>query len=157
VDSCDTIYVTAAAHEQQLLAPLVAGLLTDLRHAVYGASWQDGCAPWPPVLLLLDECAKVAPIPDLPAMLSEAGSQGLEVICVFQDISQSPPPLAPRGGRVHVAVRRQDHPLLRRRPETLEQLSLLCGGWDCPVQTLSEQRPAGGRPVTPSPDAVIAR
>ncbi len=32
--------------------------------------------------------ANVALIPDLPAMLSEAGGQGLQVICVFQDISQ---------------------------------------------------------------------
>jgi TraM recognition site of TraD and TraG len=75
VSSHDTIYIAAQAHEQQLLAPLVVGLLTDIRHAVYQATWHGHQAPWPPVLFLLDECANVAPIPDLPAMLSEAGGQ----------------------------------------------------------------------------------
>jgi type IV secretory pathway TraG/TraD family ATPase VirD4 len=80
--SRDTIYIACSAHEQQLLAPLVVGLLTDLRHAAYAAAWGRPRAPWPPLLFLLDECANVAPIPDLPAMLSEAGGQGLHVICV---------------------------------------------------------------------------
>jgi type IV secretion system protein VirD4 len=141
VGSSDTIYIAAAAHEQQLLAPLVVGLLTDIRHAVYGASWQGGRAPWPPVLFLLDECANVAPIPDLPAMLSEAGGQGLQVICVFQDISQvrrrwpreADGFMSLFGAKIILSGVAD--------PKTLEQLSLLCGDWDRPVQTLSEQKP----------------
>jgi len=141
--SSDTIYIACPAHEQQLVAPLVVGLLTDIRHAIYGASWNGGRAPWPPVLFLLDECANVAPIPDLPAMLSEAGGQGLQVICVFQDISQvrrrwpreADGFMSLFGARIILAGVAD--------PRTLEQLSMLAGDWDRPVQTISEQKPAG--------------
>lgn len=39
VSSKDTLYIACSAHQQQLVAPLVVGLLTDIRHAVYGRSW----------------------------------------------------------------------------------------------------------------------
>jgi TraM recognition site of TraD and TraG len=41
------------------------------------------------MLFMLDECANIAPIPDLPAMLSEAGGQGLQTVVVLQDLSQA--------------------------------------------------------------------
>lgn len=78
VASRDTVYIAAAVHEQRLLAPLVVGLLTEIRQAAYRRAWAHGPGPAsPPVLLMLDEAANIAPLPDLPAMLSEAGGQGL--------------------------------------------------------------------------------
>jgi len=41
------------------------------------------------VLLALDELANIAPLPDLPAMISEGGGQGLVTIACFQDLSQA--------------------------------------------------------------------
>ena len=43
----------------------------------------------PPTLLALDEVANIAPIPDLPAMVSEGGGQGLLVLACLQDLSQA--------------------------------------------------------------------
>ena len=43
----------------------------------------------PPTLLALDEVANIAPIPDLPAMLSEGAGQGLLVLACLQDLSQA--------------------------------------------------------------------
>jgi type IV secretory pathway TraG/TraD family ATPase VirD4 len=84
VDSTDTIYVTAPAHRQALCAPLVVGLLEQIRHATYARS-----AAGPPVFLCLDELANIAPIHDLPALVSEAGGQGLHVLACLQDLSQA--------------------------------------------------------------------
>lgn len=151
--SRDTVYIAAAAHEQQLLAPLVVGLLTEIRHATYRRAWTHGPTR-PPVLLMLDEAANIAPLPDLPAMLSEAGGQGLQVVVVLQDMSQArrrwprdaDGMLSLFGARVILAgvadVR------------TLEQLSTITGEYDRPIQTISHQRPdvdalgamLGGRP-----------
>jgi type IV secretory pathway TraG/TraD family ATPase VirD4 len=39
--------------------------------------------------LLLDEAANIAPLPDLPAIVSEGGSQGLVTLACFQDLSQA--------------------------------------------------------------------
>ena len=42
-----------------------------------------------PVLLALDELANIAPIPDLPSMVSEGGGQGLVTLACLQDLSQA--------------------------------------------------------------------
>jgi len=76
-------------------------------------------------------------------MLSEAGGQGLQVICVFQDISQvrrrwpreADGFMSLFGARIILSGVAD--------PKTLDQLSLLAGDWDRPVQTLSEQHGAG--------------
>lgn len=94
LDAGATIYICASARHQAAAAPLVVGLLTEVRAAVYArtASWEAagraGAGP-PPVLFALDEVANIAPIPDLPAMVSEAGGQGLTVLACLQDLSQA--------------------------------------------------------------------
>jgi hypothetical protein len=42
-----------------------------------------------PTLLALDEVANIAPVPDLPAMVSEGAGQGLLVLACLQDLSQA--------------------------------------------------------------------
>jgi type IV secretion system protein VirD4 len=84
VASRDTLYVTAPAHKQALSAPLVVGLLEQIRHAAYARADFE-----PPVFLCLDELANIAPIQDLPALVSEAGGQGLHVMACLQDLSQA--------------------------------------------------------------------
>jgi type IV secretion system protein VirD4 len=85
--SHDTIYITAPAHKQAISAPLVVGLLEQIRHATYARA----ATPFrsSPVFLCLDEVANIAPIHDLPALVSEAGGQGLHVMACLQDLSQA--------------------------------------------------------------------
>ena len=89
VASTDTVYIAAPAHLQALVAPLVVGLIDDVRRATYqrSASVQD--VQRAPVLLALDELANLAPLPDLPSMVSEGGGQGLMTLACFQDLSQA--------------------------------------------------------------------
>lgn len=86
--SADTIYVTAPEHRQALCAPLIAGLLEQVRHAVYERA-AGGEAEGPAMLWALDEVANIAPIHDLPALISQAGGQGLQVMVGLQDLSQA--------------------------------------------------------------------
>jgi type IV secretion system protein VirD4 len=87
VASRDTVYVTAPAHKQALSAPLVVGLLEQIRHAAYARAAGQNLGP--PVFLCLDEVANIAPIHDLPALVSEAGGQRLHVMACLQDLSQA--------------------------------------------------------------------
>ncbi|HEV7529173.1 MAG TPA: type IV secretory system conjugative DNA transfer family protein [Solirubrobacteraceae bacterium] len=87
VASRDTLYVTAPAHKQALSAPLVVGLLEQIRHATYAHAARSNHRFT--VFLCLDEVANVAPIHDLPALVSEAGGQGLHVMACLQDLSQA--------------------------------------------------------------------
>jgi len=85
--SSETIYITAPEHKQALCAPLVVGLLEQIRHATYRRAAQEPAGP--PLLFCLDEVANIAPIHDLPALVSEAGGQRLHVMACLQDLSQA--------------------------------------------------------------------
>jgi type IV secretory pathway TraG/TraD family ATPase VirD4 len=87
VSGGDTIYVCAPARYQALAAPIVVAFLEQLRAATYRAS-ADGTLRLP-VTLVLDEVANIAPLPDLPAMVSEGGGQGLLTLACLQDLSQA--------------------------------------------------------------------
>ena len=91
VRSSDTLYVYAPGRRQALVAPLVVGIIEDVRSATYehhARSEIEG-SHHPPVLLALDEAANIAPLPDLPSIVSEGGGQGLNTLACFQDLSQA--------------------------------------------------------------------
>ncbi|HLI15901.1 MAG TPA: type IV secretory system conjugative DNA transfer family protein [Acidimicrobiales bacterium] len=86
-----TLYVAVSGEHQRHLAPLVAGIVRDVRSAAYAARARDETAPVPrpPVLLVLDELANIAPLHDLPALVAEGASQGLVTLACLQDLSQA--------------------------------------------------------------------
>lgn len=91
VRSRDTIYITAPSDRQALYAPMIVGMLEQIRYAQYARHAADSRAgrnTGPHVSFLLDEVANIAPIP-LPQIVSEAGGQGLHVVGVLQDLSQA--------------------------------------------------------------------
>ena len=83
------LYVCAAGAQQQLFAPLVVGMMTQLRDAAYRRARTSGCAPVQPVLFALDEVANIAPLPDLPSIVTEGPGQGLVTLACLQDLSQA--------------------------------------------------------------------
>jgi type IV secretion system protein VirD4 len=87
VTSKDTIYITAPAEHQQLTAPLVCGLISEIRRETY-THHRDGTLHQP-VLFALDEVANVAPITELPQIASEGASQGILLLAALQDLSQA--------------------------------------------------------------------
>ncbi len=86
--STDTLYITSPEQHQATCAPLIVGLLEQVRHAVY-AHARTGTTLGPGMLWLLDEVASIAPIHDLPALVSQAGGQNLQVVIGLQDLSQA--------------------------------------------------------------------
>ncbi len=148
VRSADTIYISAPGHLQAGVAPMVVGLIEDLRHATFALRAQASTATrsTPPVLLALDELANIAPIPDLPSMISEGGGQGLLTLACLQDLSQA-------------RHRWPDHadgfPSLFGTTvvlpgigdvRTLEALSTLAGDEEIPTRTISWGQAASDRP-----------
>lgn len=81
--SNDTVYICAPARHQDLTAPIVVAFLEQVRSAAYGS------AAGPAVTMVLDEVANIAPLPDLPALVSEGGSQGVQTLACLQDLSQA--------------------------------------------------------------------
>ncbi|MHB1504799.1 MAG: type IV secretory system conjugative DNA transfer family protein [Acidimicrobiales bacterium] len=100
-DSSGTLYICAPGRHQEMLRPLVVGLLTEIQDATYARAAEvdlsgmarpgapAGPGTQPPVLFALDELANIAPLARLPAMASEGGSQGISLLACLQDFSQA--------------------------------------------------------------------
>jgi len=86
-EGANTLYVCAAGRQQQLMAPLVVGLLSEIKDAAYERARAGRARP--PVLFALDELANIAPLPELPGIVSEGAGQGLLTLASLQDLSQA--------------------------------------------------------------------
>jgi type IV secretory pathway TraG/TraD family ATPase VirD4 len=83
----DTVFVCAPARHQDLVSPILVAFLDQARAGCYASWTHPGQSP--PLTLVLDELANVAPLPDLPALVSEGGSQGVLTFACLQDLSQA--------------------------------------------------------------------
>ena len=84
IRSTDTVYVVGSGFDQAAIAPAIASFVGALARRTYD-HWHRGD---PRVLFALDEVANIAPIGTLPAIMSEGGGQGIQLILCFQDYSQ---------------------------------------------------------------------
>jgi type IV secretion system protein VirD4 len=80
--SGSTLYVVSPEDTMAVIAPLVALLIESIVSMAYKIAVEqpDGRLD-PPLLLLLDEVGAIAPLPTLPAIMSQGASQG--VLCVW--------------------------------------------------------------------------
>jgi type IV secretion system protein VirD4 len=83
----NTLYLCAPLHEQERLRPLFSMLVQELVAFAFQRAALDGPLD-PPLLLLLDEAANIAPIPDLDAIASTGAGQGVQLLSIFQDMAQ---------------------------------------------------------------------
>src|SRR5262249_42455779 len=81
-------YICAPAHEQRRLQPLFAALVQEIAAAAYERANKTGMPVDPPLLLVLDECANIAPLRDLTTLASTGAGQGIQLVSVFQDMAQ---------------------------------------------------------------------
>jgi type IV secretion system protein VirD4 len=90
IDAGGTLYLLGTTGAQLTVAPLVTALVEALVEAARTAAAEttDGRLS-PPLTLLLDEAANIAPIPSLPNLLADGGGSGITTICVLQSLAQS--------------------------------------------------------------------
>ncbi len=84
----NTLYLCAPLHEQERLRPLFSMIVQELLAVVYESAASTGAPLDPPLLLLLDEAANIAPIPNLDEIAATAAGQGIQLLSVFQDLAQ---------------------------------------------------------------------
>lgn len=78
-----TLYIVSPAHEQARLRPIFTALLRSVLNYAVDQGPLD-----PPLLLVLDEIANIAPLEDLPQIASTCAGEGIQLVTVFQDGSQ---------------------------------------------------------------------
>lgn len=88
----DTVYITASSEQQNLVAPIVASFLSQVREATFARHRADEANDYftrPAVLWALDEIAGIAPMRDLPETLAQSGGQGLLIAACLQDLQMA--------------------------------------------------------------------
>ena len=83
-----SLYVISPSHEQRRLRPLFETLLQSVINYAFELSSRTGKPLDPPLLVVLDEAANIAPLRDLDALASTAASHGIQLVSVFQDLAQ---------------------------------------------------------------------
>ncbi len=151
VEGPHTIYVCASSDHQRAVAPLVVGLLRDLRSSAYARSAaafgyrteqpEALAARAPagaglPMLFALDELAHIAPLHDLPSLVAEGGSQGVVTLACLQDLSQGDRWGREADGFLTMFGSKILLPGIGDT-RTLESLSRLCGDVDVHVRSVS--------------------
>ena len=92
----NTLYLCAPLHEQERLRTVFSMLVQELLAVIYETVAATGRPLDPPLLLLLDECANIAPIPNLAEIASTGAGQGVQLLSIFQDMAQVSTRYGPR-------------------------------------------------------------
>lgn len=84
----NTLYLSAPADDQKRLRGLFTAIVAEVVAEAFAHSTRLGKPIDPPLLLCLDEAANVAPLPNLDELASTGPGQGVQLLSVFQNISQ---------------------------------------------------------------------
>lgn len=83
-----TLYICGPLHEQARLRPLFTALIEETVHSVYSRANRPKTRLSKPLLLVIDEAANIAPLPDLAQLASTARGVGIQLVTVWQDLAQ---------------------------------------------------------------------
>jgi type IV secretion system protein VirD4 len=142
----NTVYVCAPSHEQQRLRPLFATLAQSIVSAVFERAARTGRPIDPPLLLVLDEAANIAPLRELDTLAATAAGQGIQLVSVFQDLAQLRERWGARSGSIVNNHRARIIGAGIADPDTLEYVARLLG--DAEIRQVSSTAGADGQGST---------
>lgn len=149
----NTLHLCAPSHDQRRLRPLFTALVTEVLDRAVRAAEATGGSLDPPLLVVLDEAAHVAPLAELDTLAATAAGHGIQLVTVWQDLSQI---TARYGGRANSVVNNHRAKLFLSGigdPATLEHASVLAGETDAPQRT----RTVGGPGAGSTAETTVAR
>lgn len=86
IESTDTLYLLSESGDASLAAPVITALVSTIerRAKAHATKYRNGRLP-KPLTLILDEVANIAPIPGLPALVTDGGDRGIITWSFHQD------------------------------------------------------------------------
>ncbi len=145
-----TLYVCAPAHDQRRLRGLFVALVQQVLHAAFARSARVGRPLDPPLLVVLDEAANIAPLRDLDGLAATCAGHGVQLVTVWQDLAQVRARYGERGATVVNNHRAKLFLPGIADPATLEFASQLAGTQDRPTPSVTYGA-RGERTVTTAP------
>ena len=83
-----SLFCCTPAREQERLAPVFTAIVREVLDAAFERAAATGRPLDPPLLVVLDEAASVAPLADLDRVLATAAGHGVQLVTVWQDLAQ---------------------------------------------------------------------
>jgi type IV secretion system protein VirD4 len=146
-----TLYICAPAHDQRRLRGYFGALVQQVLASAFTASTRSGRALDPPLLVVLDEAAHIAPLPELDGLAATGASHGIQLVTVWQDLAQV---RSRYGARAATVLNNHRGKLFLSGiadPDTLDYASRLVGDQEVPSASVTRER--GGRHSTTSTTA----
>ena len=84
----NTLYLCAPAHDQRRLMPLFVSVIRQTVEYAYDHVSRSRRPLEPPLLIVLDEAANIAPLSDLDALAATAAGHGIQLVTVWHDMAQ---------------------------------------------------------------------
>ncbi|HEX8802689.1 MAG TPA: type IV secretory system conjugative DNA transfer family protein, partial [Acidimicrobiales bacterium] len=83
-----TLYIVSPHHDRARVRPLFAAVVRQMLGAVHDKVARTRRPLDSPLLLVLDDAAEIAPVEDLPTLAATSAAAGVQVVTVFQDLTQ---------------------------------------------------------------------
>jgi type IV secretion system protein VirD4 len=96
----NTAYVVVPAHEQRRLGPLAVALVQDVIDLAFQRSRNRGAPLDPALLVVLDDAASSAPLPQLDVYAATAAGYGVQLVSTFRHVGQMQARYGERGEEV---------------------------------------------------------
>jgi type IV secretion system protein VirD4 len=142
-----TLYLCAPAHDQRRLRGFFTALTQQVLAHAFAVATRTGRPLDPPLLVVLDEAAHIAPLPELDGLAATCASHGIQLVTVWQDVAQV---RARYGARAPTVLNNHRAKLFLpgiADPDTLEFASRLIGDEEVTQPSVTRD-PSGGRSTT---------
>lgn len=150
IKGSNSLYVCAPAHDQRRLRPLFVVLVKQTLEAAFALSTKLNAPLNPPLLVVLDEAANIAPLADLDAWAATCAGHGVQLVTVWQDLAQI---TARYGAKGQTVINNHRAKLFLSGigdPSTLDHASHLVGDEELLIPTVTRDG-AGARSTTATP------
>ena len=111
-----TLYLCAPAHDQRRLRGYFTALTQQVLAYAFASATRSGRPLDPPLLVVLDEAAHIAPLPELDGLAATCASHGIQIVTVWQDLAQVRGRYGAAGGHGAQQPSGQAVPARDRRP-----------------------------------------
>jgi type IV secretion system protein VirD4 len=142
-----TVYLCAPAHDQRRLRGFFIALTQQVLFHAFSVSTRSGRPLDPPLLVVLDEAAHIAPLAELDGLAATCASHGIQLVTVWQDVAQV---RARYGARAPTVLNNHRAKLFLpgiADPDTLDYASRLIGDVEATQPSVTRD-PRGGRSTT---------
>jgi len=146
LEANNTLYLCAPSHDQRRLRGIFVALVKQVLDAAFARAAREGPLD-PPLLVVLDEAANIAPVGELDSLAATCAGHGIQLVSVWQDLAQ----IAARyGARAPTVLNNHRARLFLSgiaEPSTLEHASALVGDEEVATPSTTDDG-RGGRSVT---------